>query len=197
MRGHEGSPERHQASPGVIGRNQGGTHLWEHLECDGAVRGGADVGGHILADEIADADEEFGQVVVQAMVELARVDVAHAEVLHHVCEVRRQLGVRLVQQMVRIRVERRLWRGAMALGDFAGRPYQVAIAKWLPDVEQARVLVERLPEGRRATSVVGDDDEHLRFARAMEIDHAGVDGVDNVVHRGAQQQRNESEHFFR
>ena len=51
-----------------------GVHVsWEHLDQDGALRGGADVVGHGVTDKIVDPDEVVGEIVVETGVQRVHV----------------------------------------------------------------------------------------------------------------------------
>ena len=146
----------------------------EHLDRDGAVRGGAHVCGHALADQIADADVVVSEVVLKTREQrVSRVDgapvfaqVVAEAIFDAACYffLDRRDTARVEVAGVRVEEYELTTSTRSALSwVLAFRPQQFCSER-LPEAEHARVGAERLFQVRRATSVVRDHDEHLRAA---------------------------------
>ena len=129
----------------------------EELCDDGAVRGRAHVLRHVRTDEIPDADIVLGEIVLKTIVQrvIGRIFQLHSEVVERLAHFLDDLLIPRILELARFRVEDSVGTFiAVALMDRAVRPYLVCGTEGLPDVNHARVAIERPPEGRRTASVV-------------------------------------------
>ena len=161
-----------RVSPHVLSTCRAVEVLREQLECDRAVGRRAHVGGYLRTDEVTDAYEVLGKVAPKPFVERGSVHVKVRQrhrtkpLLEHLLDLEGEFGVvRMLEDAI---LEDRPLVSSVravvtvpALGDCLLGPDPLRRAERLGQVEQARVGLERLPKGGRATSVVGDDDQHL------------------------------------